>query len=76
MGNILLWIIKLYRCFLSPFLPISCRFNPTCSEYAIEAIKKQGLVIGLFLTLKRLLRCHPFNEGGDDPVPCCEENKI
>lgn len=69
MGNVLLWIIKLYRYLLSPFFPVSCRFNPTCSEYAIEAIKKQGVVIGLFLILKRLLRCHPLHEGGDDPVP-------
>lgn len=76
MVNVLLWIIKLYRSLLSPFFPMSCRFNPTCSEYAIESIKKQGVVIGLFLTLKRLLRCHPFHEGGDDPVPSRKKYKI
>ncbi len=69
MKSMLLWMIKLYRHLLSPFFPMSCRFNPTCSEYAIEAIEKHGIVIGLFLTLRRLLRCHPFHEGGDDPVP-------
>lgn len=54
---------------------MSCRFNPTCSEYAIEAIKKQGCIIGLFLILKRILKCHPFHEGGDDPVPSLKKYK-
>ncbi|MGB9716624.1 MAG: membrane protein insertion efficiency factor YidD [Thermodesulfovibrionales bacterium] len=75
MRDILLWMIKLYRYLLSPFFPVSCRFNPTCSEYALEAIEKHGVVIGLFLIVKRLSRCHPFHGGGDDPVPCCKNYK-
>jgi hypothetical protein len=61
-------IIKAYRMFLSPFLPSSCRFTPTCSEYGIEAVERYGTVRGLFLTMKRIARCHPFNPGGYDPV--------
>ncbi|NWF51856.1 MAG: membrane protein insertion efficiency factor YidD [Nitrospirae bacterium] len=68
MGKILLWLIKLYRYLLSPFLPMSCRFNPTCSEYAMEAIKNHGTAKGLYLIVRRLLKCHPFHQGGDDPV--------
>jgi putative membrane protein insertion efficiency factor len=68
MGKILLLTIKLYKYFLSPFLPMSCRFYPTCSEYAMEAIRDHGAMIGLYLTVRRLLRCHPFHQGGYDPV--------
>ncbi|MBN2403729.1 MAG: membrane protein insertion efficiency factor YidD, partial [Spirochaetes bacterium] len=56
--------IKIYKLFLSPYLPSSCRFYPTCSSYAIIALKKHGLLKGLFLSLKRILRCHPFCDGG------------
>lgn len=58
-----------YKHFLSPLLPPACRFVPTCSEYAREAILKHGLVAGSGLALRRLLRCHPFTSGGWDPVP-------
>jgi hypothetical protein len=68
MGKILLWMIRLYRYLLSPLYPVSCRFTPTCSEYAIEAIQKYGSMTGLYLTARRLLRCHPFHPGGHDPV--------
>ena len=62
-------LIKLYRFSLSPFLPPSCRFIPTCSEYGLEAFKKHGPVKGLLLTLKRISRCHPWGGQGIDPVP-------
>lgn len=66
---ILIGIINFYRKFISPILPDSCRFTPTCSQYALTAIEKYGAGKGSFLALKRILRCHPFNPGGYDPVP-------
>jgi putative membrane protein insertion efficiency factor len=62
-------LIRLYRFALSPFLPNSCRFVPTCSAYGLEAFKKHGPVKGFFLTLKRISRCHPWGGQGFDPVP-------
>ncbi|MCX8124165.1 MAG: membrane protein insertion efficiency factor YidD [Spirochaetes bacterium] len=62
-------LIKLYRLVISPVLPNACRFYPTCSHYAIEALTRHGLVKGGFLSIKRILRCHPFCDGGYDPVP-------
>jgi putative membrane protein insertion efficiency factor len=62
-------LIRCYQIVLSPLLGSVCRFSPSCSTYAIEALKKHGLMKGLFLAIKRLLRCHPWNEGGVDPVP-------
>ena len=67
-GVILLFII-LYRKLLSPFLPRSCRFYPTCSAYTYQAVQRFGALKGLYLGIKRLLRCNPFNPGGYDPVP-------
>jgi len=61
-------VVRFYRRFLSPLFPSVCRFHPTCSGYAIEALKKHGLVSGLLLSFKRIFRCHPFCEGGYDPV--------
>jgi len=63
--------IYLYRILLKPFLPKSCAFTPTCSEYALEAIKERGIFVGWWLAMKRLLRCNPFNKNawGYDPVP-------
>jgi uncharacterized protein len=69
MTKVALGLIRAYQLFISPFLPNSCRFVPTCSDYAAEAVKTYGCVKGLGLSLKRLLRCHPFNPGGWDPVP-------
>ncbi len=66
--NILLGAIKLYKYAISPLLPDSCRFVPTCSEYSAEAIEKYGAVKGSYLSLRRILRCHPFHSGGYDPV--------
>ncbi len=61
--------IKGYQRLISPLLGPNCRFNPTCSAYAIEAINRFGITRGSWLASKRILRCHPLNEGGDDPVP-------
>jgi uncharacterized protein len=62
-------ILDFYKRAISPWLPPACRFEPTCSVYAREAIEKHGLGKGAFLTLRRLLRCHPLHDGGFDPVP-------
>jgi putative membrane protein insertion efficiency factor len=61
--------IRFYKRFISPLLPPACRFHPTCSVYAMEALQKHGALRGVRLTLWRLLRCQPFHPGGIDPVP-------
>ena len=66
---ILLIPIYFYRACISPFKPPTCRFVPTCSEYAIQAIKKYGPLKGTYLAIKRILRCHPWGGSGYDPVP-------
>ncbi|WP_152087457.1 membrane protein insertion efficiency factor YidD [Pseudoalteromonas sp. A25] len=65
----LIFIIRGYQRFISPMLGPHCRFNPTCSSYAIEAINCHGLLKGSWLAGKRILKCHPLSAGGDDPVP-------
>ncbi|MGD9193112.1 MAG: membrane protein insertion efficiency factor YidD [Desulfobacterales bacterium] len=67
--SLFLVLIKGYQYSLSPVLGASCRFYPSCSEYAYQAITRYGPFSGLFLALKRILRCHPFHPGGVDPVP-------
>ena len=62
-------IIKLYQYTISPLLGPHCRFNPTCSNYAIESIKKHNILKALFIIIKRISRCHPWGKSGDDPVP-------
>jgi putative membrane protein insertion efficiency factor len=61
-------LIRIYKRFLSPMLPPSCRFSPSCSQYTLEALEKYGLLKGTALGIHRLLRCHPFSRGGFDPV--------
>jgi putative membrane protein insertion efficiency factor len=61
-------LITVYRQFISPLLPPSCRFTPSCSLYMLQAIEKYGLLKGVLMGARRLLRCHPFSEGGFDPV--------
>ena len=68
MKKVFILLIRLYRVIISPVLPMSCRFIPTCSEYAIEAIERHGAMRGSYLLVRRLLRCHPFHPGGYDPV--------
>lgn len=62
-------IIKMYQILISPLSPGKCRFVPTCSNYAIEAIERHGIFFGIYLSAGRILRCNPFNPGGYDPVP-------
>ena len=62
-------LIKFYQLCISPFTPPSCRYTPTCSQYALEALRKHGLFKGGWLALRRILRCHPWGGSGYDPVP-------
>lgn len=62
-------LIKIYQIFISPLFPSSCRYTPTCSQYTLEALKKYGLLKGLWLGIKRISRCHPWGGSGYDPVP-------
>ena len=67
--RILIALVRGYRLLLSPWLGTSCRFEPTCSAYSLQALQTHGAAAGTYLTLRRLARCHPFCEGGHDPVP-------
>lgn len=69
MKSLALALIRFYKRFISPLLPPSCRFEPTCSVYTYQAIERYGVIKGGWLGLKRISRCHPFNPGGYDPVP-------
>jgi putative membrane protein insertion efficiency factor len=66
--NILIFIINIYRRFISPIKTGKCRFYPTCSEYAVQSIERYGAVKGMLMAIKRVLKCHPFHPGGYDPV--------
>lgn len=68
-ARVVLRMLNVYRTAISPAFPPSCRYTPTCSAYAVEAIERFGLGRGSWLALRRLLRCHPFHHGGHDPVP-------
>jgi len=68
MKKVLLWLIDLYRKGISPLTPPSCRFVPTCSEYARQAVEKYGALKGSYLAIRRLFKCHPFHRGGYDPL--------
>jgi putative membrane protein insertion efficiency factor len=65
----LIFLVRGYQVVLSPLLPSACRFYPSCSAYAVEALERHGAIRGSWLTLRRLARCHPFCPGGYDPVP-------
>ena len=69
MKHVMIWLIGLYRKYISPLKPPCCRFTPTCSAYSIEAFKKRGFFVGMILTVSRIIRCNPFSKGGYDPVP-------
>lgn len=66
--KLIVFFIRVYQKFISPLKKPSCRFYPTCSQYAIDAVKKYGAVKGTYIALKRILKCHPFHPGGYDPV--------
>ncbi len=69
MRKLILIPIRFYQLFISPLLGSNCRFSPTCSEYAFEAVKEFGVIKGLKLSVKRIGKCHPWHEGGFDPLP-------
>jgi len=69
MRGTLILVIRGYQLWISPLLPSACRYYPTCSAYAVEAIEKHGAVTGSWLAIRRIARCHPFRSGGYDPVP-------
>lgn len=69
MKRVLLALIRFYQLFISPLTLPHCRFYPTCSAYALEAVQKYGAVKGSYLAIRRILKCHPFHKGGYDPVP-------
>ncbi len=75
MKKLLIWLIRCYQYHISPRLPRMCRFTPTCSEYAVQAIMEWGVICGLGLTVWRILRCNPFCKGGYDPVPMRKTNR-
>jgi uncharacterized protein len=68
MQAILVLLLRGYKLVISPLLPSACRYYPTCSEYMLEAVTRHGAIKGIWMGLKRLGRCHPFNQGGYDPV--------
>lgn len=69
MRALLIGVVKGYRLFLSPWLGSACRFEPTCSVYSLQALEQHGAAAGSYLTVRRLVRCHPWCDGGLDPVP-------
>ena len=69
MRFLLMSLVKAYRLLLSPWLGSSCRFEPTCSAYSLQALEKHGAAMGSYLTVARIARCHPWCAGGNDPVP-------
>jgi putative membrane protein insertion efficiency factor len=69
LARLLIWFVKAYQYFLSPYFGQQCRFYPTCSQYALDAINKYGALRGAYYALRRIFRCHPWHAGGHDPIP-------
>lgn len=76
LSSVLIGLLTGYKSWISPLLPPACRFHPSCSEYACQAIEQHGAGRGLTLALRRVLRCHPFSAGGFDPVPRAETTAV
>ncbi len=74
MRRVVIFFINCYKVMLSPFLGYNCRFYPSCSSYAQEAIASHGVIKGSYLAIRRISRCHPWHEGGVDPVPPCNHS--
>jgi len=74
MKYLLIGLVRLYQLVISPYLPSSCRYHPTCSQYGIEALKQHGALKGSWLAIRRIARCHPWSDGGYDPVPQSHEH--
>ncbi|GAB3459114.1 membrane protein insertion efficiency factor YidD [Massilia terrae] len=74
MSTLLAWLVRAYQLLVSPMLGQNCRFYPTCSNYALEALRTHGAVRGSWLAARRVCRCHPWNEGGVDPVPPAKQD--
>ncbi|WGZ44104.1 membrane protein insertion efficiency factor YidD [Mammaliicoccus lentus] len=75
MKKLFIKLIRLYQRYISPLTPPTCRFHPTCSNYAIEAISEYDVLKGTWFAIKRILKCHPFHPGGFDPVPPKKDHK-
>jgi hypothetical protein len=69
-----IWLVRFYQIAISPYLPPSCRYTPTCSQYTLEALKKHGIIKGGWLSIKRIVSCNPWGGHGHDPVPEKDEN--
>ena len=76
MRSLFIVLIKAYQYLISPLLGPSCRFHPTCSHYAIEAISEYGVLKGGYLSVRRIIKCHPLHEGGHDPVPSKQQKPL
>lgn len=74
MSTLLAWLVRAYQLLVSPMLGQNCRFYPTCSNYALEALRTHGAARGSWLAARRICRCHPWNEGGVDPVPPAKQD--
>lgn len=75
MKHILIGLIRIYKSIVSPLFPNTCRFHPTCSTYSMEAIRTHGSIKGIYLSIIRISKCHPFHKGGLDPVPIVNPKK-
>ncbi len=73
--KLMIWLIRGYQVLISPLFPPTCRFQPTCSQYAMEAVERFGVLKGSALAIRRVLSCHPFHPGGYDPVPTATDRE-
>ncbi|OUT62590.1 MAG: membrane protein insertion efficiency factor YidD [Rhodopirellula sp. TMED11] len=69
LAKLMIGLVRFYQRWISPLKPPSCRFSPTCSQYAVEAIRNRGPLVGFYLAIRRILKCHPWHPGGHDPPP-------